>query len=477
MPNIAIQSGRNRGSFRGLLLAFAAYAAFAVAAVALLGGCSKSAASESKLSYEFATVKRSSVSSFVSSSGTLSPLSEVSVMAEMSGRVEKVFVDYNDKVAKGQVLALLNTDLLELQRKEALAEVRKARAAYELQALDERNKAKLFEKGLVSDYENKTSKATLESCAASLASAESALEVIELKLGSYARVVSPIDGIVLDRNVDVGQGVVEGSSSNSSSLFTLAKDLSRMEIKAEVDELDIASIKVGQEARFTVEACPGLSFKGSVREIRLVPESSDNVVSYCVMVAADNKEGRLFPGMTADIEFVKESREGVLVVPNAALKFTPPGLSEEEVARLVFAAGLSGLGEAERAEALSRYDEAAKAAKDAAAASGGQAQAGGLAGMVMQGPGPGGPPGMRGRATAKAGSSGQAAGFAAGAAGPEAGGLSGAAAELKRLWYLDGSGAFGVILVEAGASDGTYTEVSSDAELEGRKVVLKARAE
>ena len=402
MPNIAIHSGRDRGSFRGLLLAFVAYAAFAVAAVTLLGGCSKPASSESKLSYEFATVKRSSVSSFVSSSGTLSPLSEVSVMAEMSGRVEKVFVDYNDKVAKGQVLALLNTDLLELQRKEAEAELRKARAAYELQALDERNKAKLFEKGLVSDYENKTSKATLESCAAALASAESALEVIELKLGSYARVVSPIDGIVLDRNVDVGQGVVEGSSSNSTSLFTLAKDLSRMEIKAEVDELDIASIKVGQEARFTVEACPGLSFEGKVREIRLVPESSDNVVTYYVMIAADNGEGRLFPGMTADIEFVEESREDVLVVPNAALKFTPPGLSEEEVARLVFAAGLSGLGEAERAEALARYDEAAKAAK---AASGGQAKAAGLAGMVMQGPGAGGPPGMRSRATAKAGSS------------------------------------------------------------------------
>lgn len=468
MPNDAIQSGRCRGSFLGLLLAFAAYAFFAVSAVALLGGCSKSAGSPSKLSYEFATVKRSSVSSFVSSSGTLAPLSEVSVMAEMSGRVEKVLVDYNDKVAKGQVLALLNTDLLELQRKEALAEVRKARASYELAALDERNKAKLFEKGLVSDYENRTGKATLESAAASLASAETALEVIELKLGSYARVVSPIDGIVLDRNVDVGQGVVEGSSSAASSLFTLAKDLSRMEIKAEVDELDIASIKVGQEARFSVEACPGLSFRGIVREIRLVPESSDNVVTYYVMLAADNKEGRLFPGMTADIEFVKESREGVLVVPNAALKFTPPNLSEEEVARLVFAAGLAGLGEAERAEALSRYDEAAKAAASAAA-SGGQAQAGGLAGMVMQGPGPGGPPGMRGgRATAKAGSAGQAEGAAAGGQ---------PAAELKRLWYLDDSGAFGVILAEAGASDGANTEVSSEEELEGRKVVLKARAE
>lgn len=460
MPNIAIQNGRGR--LAGLIFAFVAYAVFAVLAVAFLGGCSKRAGSSAKLSYEYATVKRSSVSSFVSSSGTLAPLSEVSVLAEMSGRVEKVYVDYNDKVAKDQVLVELNTDLLELQRKEAVAAVKKARAAYELQALDAQNKARLFEKGLVSDYENKTSKATLESCAASLASAESALEVIELKLGSYARIVSPIDGIVLDRNVDVGQGVVEGTSSNSSSLFTLAKDLSRMEIKAEVDELDIASIKAGQEARFTVEACPGLSFSGSVREIRLVPESSDNVVTYYVMIAADNGEGRLFPGMTADIEFVKEKREGVLVVPNAALKFTPPDLSEEEIARLVFAAGLAGLSEAERAEALARYDEEAKAA------AGGQdkAQATGLAGMVMQGPGAGGPPGARSRATAKAGSS----GLAAGAAGLPA-------AELKRLWYFDDSGALAVLLVEAGASDGANTEVSSEGDIEGKRVVLKARAE
>ena len=214
-----------------------------------------------RAAYELSTIARGSIESIVASSGTLAPISTVSVISQMSGRVEKVFADYNDRVRKGMVLASLNTEMLRLQEQGNRSAVKKARAQYELQLIDVQNKTKLAEKGLVSDYDFKSSKAGLEVLAADLAAAESALEVVQTEITQYAFITSPINGIVLDRNVEEGQSVVDGASSNSASLFTLAEDLARMEIKAEVDELDISSIKVGQEVRFTVEAWPGLNLQ------------------------------------------------------------------------------------------------------------------------------------------------------------------------------------------------------------------------
>ncbi|HET6451989.1 MAG TPA: efflux RND transporter periplasmic adaptor subunit, partial [Spirochaetia bacterium] len=341
-------------------------------------------ASSAAVSYELAAVGRGDIERTVSASGTLGPVSEVSVLSQMSGRVETVLADYNQRVHKGQVLAQINTDVLKLQEKAAQAAVSKAQATWDLDQLDTQNKESLLHQGLLSEYDYRSSRATLEVAAADLASARSSLDVIETELTQYAVVTSPIDGIVINRNIDEGQSVVEGSSANASSLFTLAGDLSEMEIKAEVDELDIASIKPGQAVRFTVEANPSVTYAGTVRQIRLVPKTSDNVVSYYVMVNADNKDGKLLPGMTANVQFIAQRKENVVTVPSSAFRFHPSNLTSAQIARMEFEADVAGLPAEQRAAAVAGYDQRAKGA----AASAVPSRSAGLVGMMMPGPPP-----------------------------------------------------------------------------------------
>jgi HlyD family secretion protein len=433
-------------------------------AVAVLGGAGawfgtrpRAGARSAGQSYELTTIKRGSIESTVSSSGTLATVSSVSVLAQMSGRVEKVYADYNDRVKKGKVLATLNTDMLKLEEQGAMAAVTKAQAQYKLQELDVQNRTKLAGKGLVSDYDLASSKASLEVIAADLAAARSSLERIQTELTQYAVITSPIDGIVLDRNVEEGQSVVEGSSANASSLFTLAEDLSHMEIQAEVDELDISSIAVGQEVRFAVEAWPSLNFTGRVHQVRLVPKTADNLVSYYVMIRADNPDGRLLPGMTASVQFIRERKDNVLVVPTAAFRFQPLGMSSEEIQKAVFLAGLDGLDAGKKAAAEKTYDEKLKAA---AGAAGTTSRPGGLVGIMM----PGRPPGAARSGSARAAGNGTAQAAAT-------------AAARKPLWYLDGQGRPAVLLVAAGSADATNTEVSGPADLEGRSVILKVKVQ
>jgi HlyD family secretion protein len=427
-----------------------------------------SPASAGATSYEFATVGRTSIESVVTSTGTLSPVSKVSVLAQMTGRVEKVHADYNDRVHRGQVLAALNTDMLRLEEQQALASVNKAQANYNLQSLDVRNKSRLAEKGLIADYDLKSGEATLAVYAAELASAQASLRAIQTRIGQYALITSPIDGIVLERSVDVGQSVVEGSSSNSSSLFTIAEDLSRMQIEAEVDELDIGSIKVGQDVRFSVEAVPRRALRGTVQKIRLVPQTTDNLVNYTVIVQADNSEGVLLPGMTASIQFIKQARQNVLAVPNAALRFEPSSLSADAIQKAIHLAGLPRMGEAERREVEALYDGATR---KAASRNGSQAGgATGLAGMIM--PRPGGPGGAGGRPP---GAAGETAARAA-AQGASAAQLEPTAAR-KPLWYIDSAGNPVVVLVETGASNATMTEIVGAEELEGTRIMVRVKRE
>ncbi len=435
-----------------------------VVASLLFGACSNSGtkAAGSK-SYEYTKISRGAIEKTVSASGTLEATSEVDVLSQMSGRVEKVYVTYNQSVKKGEVLATLNTDMLKLQAEEEDAAVKKAQANYDLQLLNYENQQKLAAKGLISDYDLKSAKTTLDVDAAELASAKAAFKVIETEINQYAYITSPIDGIVLDRNIEQGSSVVSSSSSSSTSLFTLAENLSRMDIKAEVDELDIAAIKKGQTARFTVEALPNESFTGTVTEIRLVPESSDNVVSYYVIVEAKNEGGKLLPGMTATVNFIEQSKDNALLVQNAALRFQPTALTSAEIARKIFVAGLTGT-DAEKTEALAKYDERIKAAADAAAAAkSGSSSGTGLTSLVMGGGGPGVP---GGRGPGQWNGQRNSSKTSAGAAAP--------AVTKKALWYLDDKGEFQVIMVEVGVSNGTSTEVIGDG-LEGKSVILREK--
>jgi HlyD family secretion protein len=425
-----------------------------------IAGCAGRKGAAGKPAYEYAVIARGAIEKAVSSSGKLEPVSSVSVLAQMSGTVEKVFADYNDRVTKGQVLAELNTDMLRLQQEKARAAVEKARATRDLNSINYGNQIKLAEKGLVSSFETKQAKTTLDVSSADLVSAEAELRVIETEINQYAFIKSPITGVVLQRNVDVGQNVVEGSSSNSSSLFTIAEDLTKMEIEATVDEVDIASIREGLPVRFAVEALPGKRFAGSVETIRLVPTTTDNVVSYTVIVSLANSDGALLPGMTADVSFIVSRRDDALLVPNAALRYEPTTLSPEEIAKRILEAELALLSPDEREKAI-----AANGSKNATPARP-KNKSGGLFSLVS-GPRPPRGIGQRGN-----GSRTKAADQAEGAP---------AAPAVKNLWVVNGNGELGVLRVAVGVSDGTNTEVTpvagQDLDLEGMKVIVKEKAD
>ena len=429
--------------------------------------------------YEFAEIRRGTLERSVSSSGTINPVSTVKVLPRMSGKVEKIYVDYNDMVTNGQILAELNTDMLRLQREQQLAQVVKTRANYELQRINFQNLQSLAEKNLISEYELKSGKTTLDIQAAELAASEANLKVIETEINQYAFITSPIDGIVLERNINVGDTVVDSSSNNSSNIFTLAENLQEMRIEAGVGELDITSIRKDQPVRFTLESLPGRTFTGEVETLRMIPTVQNNVVSYTVIINVENRDGSLLPGMTCAVEFIVERSENALMVPNAALRYQPTSLGADEIADMVFNAGLRGLSEERRQAAIE-----ARAQAKAAAPTPGQSQAAssgtGLAGLVgagmpvRMGPGGGRPPGEA----------------APGGQGRTRSGEGGTVI-MRNLWYINDQGKLEVMRVRAGISNGINTEIRpleaqpsedrtlekdrSPGDLEGKKIILREK--
>jgi len=361
----------------------------------------------------------------------------------MSGKVEKIYVDFNDSVRRGDILAELNTDMLRLKREQQLATVLKTRANYELQRLNYQNQQALADKNLISEFELKTSKTNLDNQAADLAVAEANLRVIETEINQYAFITSPIDGIVLDRRINIGDTVVDSSSgSNTSAIFTLAENLREMQIEATVGELDVASIHSGQPVRFTLESLPGRNFTGTVETLRLVPIVTNNVVSYTVIVKVENHDGSLLPGMTCMVDFIVERSEDVLMVPNAALRFQPSSLSTERIADMVFHASLEEMNEEQRQAAI---DARAQAQAQAA---GTQTSANtGLAGML------GGATNTRGM-TMMTGGGGRQSGGAR-----QPGQRRDTATVMRTIWFINGDGKLEVIRVQAGITNGSFTRL------------------
>jgi HlyD family secretion protein len=229
-----------------------------------------------------------------------------------------VFVDYNQSVSRGQVLAVLDTTLLAASVRDAEGKVVAAQAQSDQAASDHERARDLLEQKLVSETEFRTAETAAASARGSLLSAQAAFDRARVNLDD-AVIRSPIDGTVIVRNVETGQTVA--ASFSTPTLFVIAENLIDMEIHALVDESDIGAIKVGQAVRFTVGAYPDETFQGTVRQIWLQPETVENVVNYTVVVAASNEGGLLFPGMTASTDFLIEETHDVLVVPNAALRF------------------------------------------------------------------------------------------------------------------------------------------------------------
>lgn len=268
----------------------------------------------------FAEVTRGDLNTTITSTGTLQAVSTVDVGTQVSGKIDKIFVDYNSNVKRGQILAILDTTNLALQVNNAITNLQKAQAQYEVaKAQYERDKS-LYEKSFLSELDYVTSKSNYETAEANLKSAKTSLAQAKTNLG-YAFIYSPINGKILNRNVEEGQTVA--ASLSAPTLFTIAEDLSKMQILANVDESDIGQIKVGQLAKFTVQAYPDKEFTGKVVQIRLGSNVISNVVNYTVVVNAENDDNLLLPGMTATIDFYVDQRTNVLMIPNAALRFQP----------------------------------------------------------------------------------------------------------------------------------------------------------
>jgi HlyD family secretion protein len=276
--------------------------------------------SESEVHYTFTPLTKGSVESTISSSGTLNPVTEITVGTQVSGTIEKVLVDFNDKVRKGQIIAVLDSALLQMSVVNAQADSLKAEAQYDEARLTYDRSLQLSEKGLISASDFQTVKTTLKTAQAGSMNARISLHRAVQNLG-YSIIRSPITGTVTARNIEAGQTVAAAFST--PTLFTIAQDLSKMEITASVDESDIGQIKDGQSARFTVQSYPSQTFGGVVKQVRLKPTTASNVVNYTVVISAENKENLLLPGMTATVVFVIEHKKDVLLVPNAALRFQP----------------------------------------------------------------------------------------------------------------------------------------------------------
>lgn len=286
-----------------------------------------SGTSDNKDTYTFTDITRGDLETVITSSGTIEAVSTVDVGTQVSGIINRLYVDFNDNVRQGQLLAFLDTTFLAASVRDQRAGLSRAQAQYdEAVSKFERDK-KLFEKDFISELDYIISKTAVQTAKASLQSAESSLDraITNLK---YAFIRSPINGTVIHRNVEQGQTVA--ASLSAPVLFILAEDLSNMQILAQVDESDIGQIKEGQSVRFDVQAHSDKKFSGLVRQIRLQPTTVQNVVNYTVVVDAENKDHLLLPGMTATVDFVIEHKEDVLLVSNAALRFKPSDEMMEE---------------------------------------------------------------------------------------------------------------------------------------------------
>ncbi len=275
--------------------------------------------------YKLQTIEKGDLTQTVSANGTLNPVVLVSVGTQVSGTVTKLYVDFNDKVEKGQALLELDDSLLAAQARQSAANVLSVAAALDLARANEVRMRALFEQEYVSRQELEQAIQTRRSTEAQLAQAKAAADKDRVNL-HYTTIRSPVSGVVVDRVVDLGQTVA--ASLQTPTLIKIAQDLSEMRIDSSFAEADIGNIREGQKVRFTVDAFPNRNFQGEVQQIRLNPTTQQNVVTYNVRVSLSNPEQILLPGMTAYVSIGVASRQDALLVPNAALRFKPTDAGE-----------------------------------------------------------------------------------------------------------------------------------------------------
>jgi HlyD family secretion protein len=368
--------------------------------------------------YRFAMVERGSLQSAVSATGALSAVRTVQVGTQVSGQISGIYVDFNDRVRKGQLLARIDPTLQQQAVQDAQAGLERAQAQLALAQAEYARNKQLFDAKIVTASEFGAVESNFSVQQANVKSARIALERAQKNLG-YTAIYAPIDGVIVERNVDVGQTVA--ASLSAPQLFLIANDLSQMQILASVSESDIGAIKEGQQVRFTVQPYPTQTFTGTVRQVRLQSTTQDNVVNYTAVVGVSNPDGKLLPGMTATVQFLTGSADDVLTVPNAALRYRP---TAEQLAE----AGITA-GDAARRDSSARNGP--RTAADSA--------------RIW---------------TRRAGAS---------RAGAVAGGRTGS---VGTLWTVDASGKLKAIRVRTGLSDGQKTQVQGQGLTEGMQVIV-----
>lgn len=270
--------------------------------------------------YKTEKVARGDVTSVVTATGTLSALTTVKVGSQVSGIIARLYVDFNSTVKKGQLLTELDPTPFQSVVDQRRADLERARIEYSNARRSYERSKNLLANQFISNSDYDVAEAGFQSSEAVVKQAEAALRQAESNL-SYTRIVSPIDGVVVDRQYDIGQTVA--ASFQAPTLFTIAQDLTRMQVSTNIDEADIGSIHEGQKATFTVDAFSERMFEGKIWQVRLSPQIVQNVVTYTVLIDVSNPDLQLKPGMTANVTVPIESRTGVLRLPNGALRFKP----------------------------------------------------------------------------------------------------------------------------------------------------------
>jgi HlyD family secretion protein len=388
-----------------------------------------------KMEYRTEAVSRGDIEALVVTSGTLNPLETVDIGAQVSGKIVELYADFNSQVTKGQVVAELDQEPLQLKieqneanYKSRVAALDRSKVAVDTATKNLERAKSLFAKELISleemdaaeaNYLN--SKSDLVSSEASLAQAKSTLDLSKVDL-AYSVIKSPVDGVVINRNVNIGQTLQ--SSYQAPVLFQVATDLTKMKVECSVDESDIGKVKEGQKVRFTVEAYPNDNFNGIVQQVRFSPETVQNVVTYTTIVSVENPEKKLLPGMTATVSIIVGEAKNVLRVPNAALRFTP-NLTPAELEKMM------------------------QEMRDK---------------LMAQRPTQGGQPGAAGPAgTAPAAGGARPQGQAGGMTFQRQGGGEGQAGRTRqqapRVWLLNADKKLVPVMVRTGVADTSYTEI------------------
>ncbi len=286
--------------------------------------------------YTTAPIRRATITKVIEASGTINPVQTATVGAQVSGKITAVYVDFNSPVKKGQLLAEIDTSLFQAsvdqQRaniQNAKAQLRKLEATTNYDKLMYERYSNLLKKGYVSKAEVDQLKAvyladvaSIQAQKAQIRENEASLRTAESNLG-YTKIISPVDGVIISKDVEVGETVA--SSFQTPELFSVAEDLTKMQIETNVSEADIGNVSVGQEADYTLDGYPNETFKGYVNQVRLSSTTTSNVVTYTVVISVENKDLKLKPGMTANVSIVVNKKENILTVLNSALKFTPVG--------------------------------------------------------------------------------------------------------------------------------------------------------